>query len=383
MQAIIGSDDRDFVCRNDGSKVSIESLSSNEAVLLYFSAHWCPPCRRFTPFLADLYKSLKEDGKAVEVVFVSWDRGEEQFKEYFESMPWLAIPYEDDKARDSLTKQFKIDGIPSLLIFNGSGDVISEEGTELIGEYEKEGFPWTTERIEQLKQERIDKLNSMSLQDLLGSPGRDYVVSSTSGDQVPISELEQNETIGLYFSAHWCPPCRGFTPLLAEVYNKIKEEGKKFEIVFVSSDSDSDSWAEYFSEMPWLALPFDDRDAKQQLSKLYQVSGIPSLIFVNGAGHLVAEDGRSLVSKYREQGFPFTSERAEELGKEEEEKMAALPQAVKIEDHDCEIKLVPKVYSGGYGCDVCGNFGSDWVYHCECCGWDAHPDCVTAKLAAS
>ena len=29
------------------------------------------------------------------------------------------------------------------------------------------------------------------------------------------------EAVGIYFSAHWCPPCRGFTPKLVESYEKM------------------------------------------------------------------------------------------------------------------------------------------------------------------
>jgi len=68
---------------------------------------------------------------------------------------------------------------------------------------------------------------------------------------------------GLYFSAHWCPPCRGFTPELAKFYEQMKKKvGDKLEIVFISSDRGEDEWKSYFAEMPWLALPFSARDKK-------------------------------------------------------------------------------------------------------------------------
>jgi len=69
--------------------------------------------------------------------------------------------------------------------------------------------------------------------------------------------------VGLYFSAHWCPPCRGFTPELVKFYQVVKQKfGDKLEIVFVSSDRSESDWKGYFSEMPWLAIPFSARDIK-------------------------------------------------------------------------------------------------------------------------
>ena len=102
--------------------------------------------------------------------------------------------------------------------------------------------------------------------------------------------------MGLYFSAHWCPPCRGFTPKLAEVYTAIKGTGKSLEIVFVSSDRDDVAFDSYHKEMPWLALPFAERALKQTLSKRFKVSGIPSLVLVDGAtGQVLSKDGRSVI----------------------------------------------------------------------------------------
>ena len=39
------------------------ALAGKEAVLLYFSASWCPPCKHFSPQLIATYKRLKAAGK--------------------------------------------------------------------------------------------------------------------------------------------------------------------------------------------------------------------------------------------------------------------------------------------------------------------------------
>ena len=60
-----------------------------------------------------------------------------------------------------------------------------------------------------------------------------------------------------YFSAHWCPPCRNFTPKLAEFYNKAKGLGNEITIHFISGDSDAASYKEYFGTMPWDSHGYD------------------------------------------------------------------------------------------------------------------------------
>mmetsp|Transcript_62896 Transcript_62896/g.174321 ORF Transcript_62896/g.174321 Transcript_62896/m.174321 type:complete len:640 (+) Transcript_62896:71-1990(+) len=75
----------------DGEVDTAKALAG-KIVGLYFSAHWCPPCRGFTPQLAELYTASLQ-AKGLEVVLASRDRDEEAFKEYYASMPWLALPW--------------------------------------------------------------------------------------------------------------------------------------------------------------------------------------------------------------------------------------------------------------------------------------------------
>ncbi len=58
---------------NQGKSVPLDRLAG-KIVGLYFSAQWCPPCRRFTPELASFYKTLVAQEKPFEVVFISADR---------------------------------------------------------------------------------------------------------------------------------------------------------------------------------------------------------------------------------------------------------------------------------------------------------------------
>lgn len=71
----------DLLIKQDGAigKGSLSDLDG-KYVLLYFSAHWCPPCRAFTPILKQTYATLRAQGKPLEVVFVSSDSSKAEFE---------------------------------------------------------------------------------------------------------------------------------------------------------------------------------------------------------------------------------------------------------------------------------------------------------------
>jgi thiol-disulfide isomerase/thioredoxin len=116
-----------------GKSVDTKTALSNKSVVgLYFSAHWCPPCRQFTPMLSEKYRTSYR-GKGMEVVFVSSDRDEKSFKEYAGSMPWLALPFSARGLKESLSSKFGVRGIPMLVILDGRNlSVITTDGREQV-----------------------------------------------------------------------------------------------------------------------------------------------------------------------------------------------------------------------------------------------------------
>ena len=125
----------------------------------------------------------------------------------------------------------------------------------------------------------------------------DVKLFSKTEESVEPSALSEKQIVGLYFSAHWCPPCRGFTPVLASAYQSIVAAGKSFEVVFISWDRSESQFNEYYAEMPWMCLPFSAREDKQRISDEYGVTGIPCLVLLDGTGKLISKEGRDVITK--------------------------------------------------------------------------------------
>ena len=107
---------------------------------LYFSAHWCPPCRNFTPKLINFYEVANKTQKQIEIIFVTSDRSEAEFNEYFGTMPWLSIPFKDESI-ENLKQSFEIMGIPTFLVFNNDGKLIDGKARMTVeNRYPKNGY---------------------------------------------------------------------------------------------------------------------------------------------------------------------------------------------------------------------------------------------------
>lgn len=278
------------------SKGDTNAVLGGKVVGIYFSAHWCGPCRQFTPMLMEFYKEFSA-AKNFEIVFASSDRDQAAFDSYFSDMPWSALPFDQRGLKEKLSQKFGVQGIPTLVWIDENGVLLTKNGREkVMTDRSAASFPW-----------RPKTLSQLCTGPLLSKAG--------SAPDTSFEDLS-GKMVWIYFSAHWCPPCKGFTPKLVDYYNNMKKtaNGTNFEVVFASSDRSAGEFEEYFGAMPWLALPHGDKRI-EELSEHFEVEGIPSLVGLDLAtGEVVNKSLRGSVERDpKGSKFPHYPEPVEDL----------------------------------------------------------------------
>jgi len=101
-----------------------ESLVGKDWIAVYYSAHWCPPCRQFTPGLSDFYDQASKDYPNFQLVFMSSDKSSNAMKEYMEwgDMNFPAVQYENREG--SGLEKFAARGIPYLVVLDKDGNQV-------------------------------------------------------------------------------------------------------------------------------------------------------------------------------------------------------------------------------------------------------------------
>ncbi|KAJ4755341.1 Cysteine/Histidine-rich C1 domain family protein [Rhynchospora pubera] len=369
IKSILVCGERDYVLSSNGDKVPVSELEE-KYVGLYFNDSRYGECEEFTSILTQIHEKLKQNGESFEIVTVLLDDEESSFNDTLTKLPFLVIPFED-KSIEKLIRYFELRSFPTLVMIGSDGKTLRNNCADIIEEHGVdawEGFPFSQEKIGILEQKAKVKLEQQTLESLLVKGEFNYVVRK-DGIKIPVFDLV-GKTIIFYFSADWCG--RLFLPI--EDYNKIKSKyPNSCEIVFVSRDQDEDSYNDFFSSMPWLALPFDD-PRNSFLYKTFKIMEIPSLIAIGPSGKMVSEDVMMLLIAYGADAYPFTEVRVKKLQDEIENMAKGWPEKIKHELHESHELLLIKC--GPFRCVYCEEMGSNWSYTCDECEFDLHPKCA-------
>ncbi len=111
----------------EGEQVPPENLSLIPVVCYYVAAKWCPSSRKFRDELESFYKTVNQPKKRLEIVYMSVDVREAEFKEQAASSPWLSTPFNTGVTRKFLTEN-GITLIPSLLLMRKEdGSIVKKD----------------------------------------------------------------------------------------------------------------------------------------------------------------------------------------------------------------------------------------------------------------
>jgi nucleoredoxin len=61
------------------------------------------------------------------VIFFSGDKHQPHFDEYYEEMPWPALPWNDPRIK-IVAKEFRVKGLPQLIVMKRDGSLLCANG---------------------------------------------------------------------------------------------------------------------------------------------------------------------------------------------------------------------------------------------------------------
>jgi len=115
----------------------------------------------------------------------------------------------------------------------------------------------------------------------VNGPAPAFNLAARGGGNVSLAQYK-GQVVMLNFWASWCGPCRQEMPLLENIYKKYNKMG--FTLIGVNVEPDSKAADDWLKQTP-VSFPIGyDKDS--QVSKLYDVAGMPSTVIIDRKGNL-------------------------------------------------------------------------------------------------
>lgn len=108
-----------------------------------------------------------------------------------------------------------------------------------------------------------------------------FTLPSRSGDIVSLDQLK-GQVVMLNFWASWCGPCRQEMPLLDQMHKRYSSLG--FTLVGVNVEANTQDAEKWLAQTPVTFPVLFDKENK--VSKLYDVSAMPSTVFIDRKGNV-------------------------------------------------------------------------------------------------
>ncbi|KAL8123451.1 hypothetical protein AgCh_011427 [Apium graveolens] len=259
LKALLASPKRDYVISNKGDKVLIDALGE-KVVALYFYEEGITPTG-VTANIKRAYKEFALNKSCFEVVLVYLHgtsetigkTSEESFRNTFENMPWLAIPFKDPKC-ERLARFFgypnkqSFEEAPTLVIFGPHGEFIEPWGADIMYKFKLPAYPFTRERVAKLYTEKIQQLKLEMLWE------QNTIFRRKDKSEVRFSELVGNRII-LFFEGHGENGYRKervveFLRMLKQSYFDMKGTSDEFEVIYIMQGETESPYKLQIADLP-------------------------------------------------------------------------------------------------------------------------------------
>ncbi|KAJ8369231.1 hypothetical protein SKAU_G00092590 [Synaphobranchus kaupii] len=294
------------LANSEKAEIDVQALGSKLSVIgLYFGCSLNGPCKQFNASLCEFYSKFKNSSEhkdKLEIVFVSSDQDQKHWQDFLQEMQWPALPFKERHKKMRLWNRYKVTSILlSVFVDVVTGKVVCRNGLLVVRDDPKGlEFPW----------------GPKPFAEVVAGP-----LLRSSGHAADSSSLE-GSYVGVYFSAHWCPPCRSLT--------RSWRSRQKTPLNSIS--------------VICLGLPFhtQTRVGDHRLNRLYGIQGIPTLILLDTEGCVITRQGRVEVLNDTEcRLFPWQPRPVLELSKANAVHLNEGPCLVLFVDAEEEEELEP------------------------------------------
>ncbi|MDR1198298.1 MAG: TlpA family protein disulfide reductase [Prevotellaceae bacterium] len=130
-----------------------------------------------------------------------------------------------------------------------------------------------------------------------GAAAPDFTVQALDGKTVTLSDFKGKYVL-IDFWGSWCGPCRKSSPMMVELYNKLKAKKADMEFISIAVNERNDEvWKKAIKDdkLTWIQLKID-----RNISSKYSIVGVPTCILVSPEGKILyREHPVSLIPKVK------------------------------------------------------------------------------------
>jgi peroxiredoxin len=108
-----------------------------------------------------------------------------------------------------------------------------------------------------------------------------FSLPSRAGDMVSLDQLK-GQVVMINFWASWCGPCRQEMPLLDQMHKRYSSLG--FTLLGVNVEANTKDAERWLADVPVSFPVLFDKESK--VSKMYDVSAMPSTVFIDRNGNV-------------------------------------------------------------------------------------------------